>query len=74
MSKYWDKCLDEIERMKEEKVGNGITFYDILIGKSNRFISHIRTAKVALDKDKHKKFSIYANEIRNQYTTKLEKD
>jgi len=41
MSEYWNKCLDEVERMKEEKVDKGITFYDILTSReANKLISY----------------------------------
>ncbi|WP_264683274.1 MULTISPECIES: PRANC domain-containing protein [unclassified Wolbachia] len=66
MLEYWNKCSEEIKRIKEEKIGNGITFYDVLAGNNDQLACHIRVAGAALNEDKHKKFPIYANEIENQ--------
>lgn len=43
--KYWDQSLDEIERVRKEKIDKNITFYDILTGKNDQLISHVRRAK-----------------------------
>ncbi len=31
--------------MKKEKIGNNVTFYDILTGKNDELASHVRKAK-----------------------------
>ncbi|WP_128081713.1 hypothetical protein [Wolbachia endosymbiont of Dactylopius coccus] len=66
MSEYWDRCLDEVEKMKKEKIGNNVTFYDILTGKNDELASHVRKAK-ALEDDYKSKFPIYANDLERQF-------
>ncbi|WP_353270381.1 hypothetical protein [Wolbachia endosymbiont (group A) of Myopa testacea] len=65
-SEYWDRCLDEVEKMKKEKIGNNVTFYDILTGKNDELASHVRKAK-ALEDDYKSKFPIYANDLERQF-------
>lgn len=69
MSEYWDRCLDEVKRMKEEKIGNNVTFYDILIGKNNELTSHARKEILskALEDDYKSKFPIYVNNLERQF-------
>lgn len=66
MSEYWDRCLNEVERMKKEKIGNNVTFYDILAGKNDELASHVRKAK-ALEDDYKSKFPIYVNDLERQF-------
>ncbi|WP_353273896.1 hypothetical protein [Wolbachia endosymbiont (group A) of Ennomos erosarius] len=52
--------------MKKEKIGNNVTFYDILTGKNDELASHVRKAK-ALEDDYKSKFPIYANDLERQF-------
>lgn len=67
MSEYWDKCLDEVKKMKEEKVGGNITFYSIWVSKSiDKLVCYMRNeqfAKVLEGSNYRNKFPIYANDL-----------
>ncbi|UVW83823.1 ankyrin repeat domain-containing protein [Wolbachia endosymbiont of Aedes albopictus] len=70
MSKYWDECLEEIEKMQEKKIEN-ITLYDILVSKgADKLVSYIRSRDVSdeLEKVNYKnEFPIYGNGLERQY-------
>ncbi|WP_341816937.1 ankyrin repeat domain-containing protein [Wolbachia endosymbiont (group A) of Agelastica alni] len=70
LSEYWDQCLSEIEKMKEEKIHGDVTFYDILVSKGSKLASYMRNENIAkkLGDDTYKEeFPIYAHEIENRY-------
>ncbi|MDR0288956.1 MAG: ankyrin repeat domain-containing protein [Rickettsiales bacterium] len=68
LSQYWDRCLDEVERMKEEKVDEGITFYDILTSReTNKLISYAQSRKMVRISEGdscENKFPIYAYDLK----------
>ncbi|WCR57689.1 ankyrin repeat domain-containing protein [Wolbachia endosymbiont of Ctenocephalides felis wCfeJ] len=67
ISEYWDKCLDEVKKMKEEKVGGNITFYSILVSKSidklEYYMRNEQFTKVLERSNYRNKFPIYANDL-----------
>ncbi|WCR58340.1 ankyrin repeat domain-containing protein [Wolbachia endosymbiont of Ctenocephalides felis wCfeJ] len=67
ISEYWDKCLNEVKKMKEEKVAGDVTFYSILLSSSiDKLACYMRNeqfTKVLERSDYHNKFPIYGNDL-----------
>ncbi|KLT21741.1 hypothetical protein wVul_1486 [Wolbachia endosymbiont of Armadillidium vulgare str. wVulC] len=67
-SEYWNRCLDEVKRMKEEKIHNNVTFYNVLTGDSNE-LAYSAWKGVLLktsEGDYKSKFPIYSNDLKHQ--------
>ncbi|RDD35202.1 hypothetical protein Wcon_00669 [Wolbachia endosymbiont of Cylisticus convexus] len=67
-SEYWNRCLDEVKRMKEEKIYNNVTFYNVLTDDSNK-LAYSAWRRVLLktsEGDYKSKFPIYSNDLKHQ--------
>lgn len=68
---HLNKCLDEVERMREKGIDQNITFYDILVSKeADELASYVRNKNVAeaLKGDSYKNdFPIYFNDLKCQF-------
>ncbi|RDD34749.1 Ankyrin repeat domain protein [Wolbachia endosymbiont of Cylisticus convexus] len=65
---YWNRCLDEVKRMKEEKIYSNVTFYNVLTGDSNE-LAYSAWKGVLLktsEGDYKSKFPIYSNDLKHQ--------
>ncbi len=64
---YWDKCLKEVQEMKQEGIGNNITLYDILRDNdANKLISYTQGRKMVQMSEEGScgnKFPIYGGDL-----------